>query len=177
MDKIAVFEDLFDKKIIAVLKILFRDNKKKYYLQELSREAKVPMATALRILDKLHKLEIVDVEKISRTKLYHLKENKKVEFLGTLFKVDRQIMDKFVEMIKDLPGLKSVILHGKEHPDRANVLLIGEDLDPGKVKEICAEIKEKYNFTITSLSLTETQYDQMSQMGLYSGAKKVYFER
>lgn len=177
MEELSVFEELFDKKIIAVLKTMFKESRKQFYLQELSEEAKVPMATTLRILNKLNRLEIVEISKVSRFKLYSLYDNKKVKFLASIFKMDLRIMDKFVEMAKDLPGLKKVILHGKEHNDRANVLLIGDDIDTGEIKRISAEIKEKYKYTINPLSLTEMQYEQMSQMGLYSGNKKTLLDK
>ncbi len=177
MEEISVFEELFDDKIIAVLKTLFKDSTKEFYLQELSEEAKIPMATTFRILSKLNRLEIVEITKISRFKLYKLQNNKKVKMLASVFKMELRIMDKFIEEIRDLPGLKKIILHGKEYSDRANVLLIGDELDTGEIKRICAEIKEKHKFTINPLSLTETQYEQMSQMGLYSGQKKVLMEK
>ena len=134
MEDMTVLEDLFDNKIISVLKIMFRDVKKKWYLQELSVESKVPMATCLRILEKFQKLELIDVEKVSRVKLYSLLDNKKVKFLSGIFKEDLKILDEFVERLKDLPGLKSIILHGNEYSDRANILLIGDDMDPGRIK-------------------------------------------
>lgn len=177
MEELSVFEELFDKKIIAILKTMFTDSSKQYYLQELAEEAGVPMATTLRILNKLHKLDIIEISKISRFKLYNLKDNKKVKFLASVFKTDVRIMDKFIEQIKDLAGLQKIILHGKEHQDRANVLLIGDELDSGEIKRVCAEIKEKYRFTINPLSLTKTQYQQMSQMGLYSGNKKTLLNK
>ncbi len=177
MEEISIFEELFDDKIIAILKTLFKDTGREFYLQELSEEAKIPMATTFRILDKLNKLEIVEISKISRFKLYKLKKNKKVEFLASVFKMELRIMDKFIEEVKELPGLNKIILHGKEYPDRANVLLIGDDIDSGEIKRICAKIKEKYQFTINPLSLTQSQYEQMSQMGLYSGQKKVLMEK
>jgi len=57
------------------------------------------------------------------------------------------------------------------------VLLIGNNIDAGQVKAVCAEIKEKHNFIVSPLSLTPEQYGQMSQMGLYSGTKKMLYER
>ncbi|MGM5482476.1 MAG: hypothetical protein ACQESF_03365 [Nanobdellota archaeon] len=176
MEDISIFEELFDTKIIAVIKAMFKDNKKQFYLQELSKESGVPMATTLRILNKLHKLDVVEISRISRFKLYNLKDNKKVKLLASVFKTDLRIMDKFIEMINNIPGLKKVILHGKEYNDRANVLLIGDNIDTGEVKRICAEIKEKYKYTINPLSLTDMQYEQMSQMGLYSGNKKTLLD-
>jgi len=70
-----------------------------------------------------------------------------------------------------------ILLHGEEARDRANVLLIGDDIDSGKIKEICGSIKEEHNFIISPLTLTAEQYDSMSKMGLYSGKKNILFER
>jgi len=177
MEEIQVLEELFDKKIISILKLLFADKTKEYYLQEISENSNVSMATCSRILAKLNKLEIIEIHMISRFKLYRLHDNKKVMFLSKLFKEDLKILHKFVEEIKSIESVKSVILHGKETKDKANILLIGTEIDPGKVKSVCARIKEKYDFLVSPLSLTPEQYMQMSQMGLYSGTKKLLFER
>ncbi|MBN2458039.1 hypothetical protein JXB31_02825 [Candidatus Woesearchaeota archaeon] len=177
MDEIKLLEELFDKKIIGILKQMLKDPARQFYLQELSECSGVPMATCSRILSRLNSLEIIEIRKISRFKLYSLYENKKVEFLAGLFKEEIKFLELFVERIKDLRGLRNIILHGKEQKNRANVLLIGENMDPGEIKAACAEIKEKYGFLISSLSLNHEQYEQMSQMGLYPGPKKVLYER
>jgi len=70
-----------------------------------------------------------------------------------------------------------VLLHGKQGNQRANVLIIGSDVDNAKIKEICGNIKEKYKFIISPLVLTAEQFKQMSSMGLYSGKEKVLFKR
>jgi hypothetical protein len=177
MEEVQVLEQLFDKKVIEVLKLFFRYSERQFYLQELSRESGVPIATTSRILSKLERLDILDVATISRFRLYRLKENKKVEYLAHIFKENLKIIEMFVERARSIKGITSMILHGKEQKDRASVLLIGADIDPGNVKTLCAEIKEKHNFVVSTLSLTEEQYDQMSQMGLYSGQKKVLYEK
>jgi len=176
MEELKVLEELFDNKIISVLKVFYRETGKDYYLQEISTISEVSIATCSRILARLVKLEIVELKKISRFKLYRLSESKKAKFLSKLFKEDHQIMKIFVESAKNIPGIVSIILHGKEAVDRANVLLIGESINAGSVKAVCAQIKEKYNFIVSPLSLTPEQYSQMSQMGLYSGQKKILYE-
>ena len=88
-----------------------------------------------------------------------------------------RIIEKFVEKARLISGIKTMILHGKEQKDRASVLLIGANIDPGAVKALCADTKEKYNFVVSTLSLTDEQYDQMSHMGLYSGPKKILFDK
>ena len=170
-----MLEGLFDKKVIAILKAFFQEQKKRYYLQELAKASGVSLASSSRILSKLARLDLIEVTNISRFKLYSLKENERVEFLGKIFKQDVKILDEFVVMAKDIPGIESIILHGKERSDRANILLIGENIDPGEVKALCARIKEEHGYAIAPLSLTREQYMQMSQMGLYSGQKKVLY--
>jgi hypothetical protein len=177
MEELQLLEGLFDRKLISVLRVFFRDRTKQHFLQELSRQSKVPMATCSRILYKLSRLEIIEVSKISRTKLYRLAANRKAEYLGEIFKEDLHIIKLFVSRAMGIPGVRKIVLHGKEQPDRANVLLIGHGIDHGAVKELCAEIRERYRFSISDLSLTEEQYYQMTNMGLYSGEKKLLFER
>ena len=172
MEQIHLLEKIFDPKTISVLKTMFRQNKKRY-LQEISEESGVPIATTLRILNKLEKAGVIEIEKVSRVKLYTMKDCKETEFLSSIFKEEVKILEVFIDRIRGLKGLKQVILHGKQQKDRANVLLIGEGMDAGRIKEACASIKDEFGFTINSLSLNEAQYMQMSQMGLYSGNKKI----
>lgn len=167
-----ILEELFDNKIIAVLKALINGNKEKYYLQELAETSNVPIATCLRILNKLEKLEIINVEKISRFRIYIPNQNKKMEFLVSIFKEDVKFLEIFIKEIKNLPGLESIILHGKEGKTKANLVLIGNDIDNTKILSACNMMKEKYGFMINQLTLTKSQYEQINQMGGYSGIKK-----
>jgi DNA-binding Lrp family transcriptional regulator len=176
MEELKILEDLFDTKIISILKVFFRNGNKEHYLQEVSDKSKVSMASCSRILTKLEKLEIIEIKMVSRFKLYKISDNNKAKFLSKLFKEDLKIMQKFAEHASKIEGVKTIILHGKEQKDRANVLLIGENINPGDVKALCAKIKEEEKFSISPLALTAEQYTQMSQMGLYSGTKKILWE-
>ncbi len=176
MQEQEVLEKLFDSKIIRILKALFREDKE-FYLQEIAAQSRVSMATASRILHRLENLGIVSARKVSRIRLYRAEATPAAKFLERLFKEDLQILRLFTEKASQIRGVQSIILHGKESRDKANVLLIGEDIDPGEVKGICAEIAEKHHFSISPLSLTPEQYMQMSQMGLYSGTKRLLYEK
>ena len=177
MDTGQVLEELFDRKLIAVLKVLFSDTGKLFYLQEVSKASGVPMATCSRILGKLGRLGIIEVSAISRFRLYKMSPGKKAEILARLFKQDAKVLEAFIGRARKINGVGAIILHGKQSKDRANVLLIGENIDPGEVKGLCAEIKERHNFMVSPLSLTQEQYQQMSLMGLYSGEKRVLYEK
>jgi predicted transcriptional regulator len=176
MQAIDVLTELFDKKILNILNILINDKSEGMYLGELAKAANVAPATTYRILNKLVKIELIDEIKIKKLKLYKFKRSGKSDFLYRLFKREAQVLKIFIEKIKALPGVQALVLHGEEAKDRANVLLIGNNIETGKIKEICAEINEAYNFVISPLTLTAEQYDAMSKMGLYSGKKSILFE-
>jgi len=177
MEDLKILDDLFDSKILRILKLLLADKERKFYLRELSKEARVPVATTHRTVEKLVKLGIVDRVMISRFKLYKASENDKTAFIESFIKEEKQVIKGFVNEVSKLPGVESLILHGKEQHDRANILIIGENVDSNEVKRVCSEIKERYNFTISSLSLTMDQFRQMTKMGLYSGEKKVLWKK
>ncbi len=178
MQQAEVLGELFDKKILAVLGVLVNDSGKEgLYLREIAKNAKVSNATTYRIVQKLVKLQLVNQLKIKKLKLYKFKHSSGSEFLVNMLKKDIRVLEAFISQIKDLKGVQAVLLHGEESNERANVLIIGDNVDSGKIKEICGGIKEKYNFVISPLVLAAEQFEQMSSMGLYSGKEKVLFKR
>jgi predicted transcriptional regulator len=177
MDNIEVLKELFDPKKIDVLKVFFANQEKQFYLKEISDSVKVPMASTHRILKRLVKAEIITETSISKFKVYQIAKNEKTQFLSTFIKISFKGVDEFVKRAKGIKGLRRIILHGKESDSRASILLIGDGIDDSVVKRIASEIKENHNYTITHMTLTEEQYDQMSNMGLYSGTKKLLLEQ
>ncbi|MFW5891341.1 MAG: winged helix-turn-helix domain-containing protein [Nanoarchaeota archaeon] len=177
MDEIALLRDLFDHKVIDILRLFLSNQSKQFYLKEISDSVKVPMATTHRILKSLVKSEIIKETNISKFKIYQLADNPKVKFLNSFIKESIKVVSIFVDKISHINGINRIILHGKEEKTRANILIIGQNIDVAKIKELVADIKEEYNYYISYMTLTEEQYDQMSNMGLYSGQKKLLFEK
>tara|TARA_Y100000310_G_scaffold258947_1_gene267501 strand:- start:544 stop:1083 length:540 start_codon:yes stop_codon:yes gene_type:complete len=177
IDNIKLLEELFDKKVLKVLKLFLADKDNEFYLREVAKLSKVPVASTYRIITRLTALDIIDEKKIKKFKLYKINQNKNTEFLESFIKEDKRIIEKFVELASNIPNVESLILHGTEQKDRANVLIIGENIDSNLIKNICGELKEEYNFTVSALTLAKAQFKQMSDMGLYSGKKKTLFER
>ena len=95
-----------------------------------------------------------------------------MKFLKELFYEEFDGIKNFVDLTKDIAGIQSIILHGKQQPGKANLLIIGDAVNSKRIDEICQEIKEK-NFELSFLTLTAEQYEQMAKMGLYSLEKKV----
>ncbi len=170
-------ESLFDPKLVRILRVFFQFSQKKFYLKEVSDSSGVSMATTHRLLTKLVKLNIISEIKISRFKVYQLSDNERTSFLSDFIKGSVKMTEVFVDLINDDPGIESVILVGKETESKANVIIIGEDIDTEKVKMATTELKEKYNYKVTYITMPREQYEQMASMGLYPGTKKVIFSR
>ncbi len=176
MYNINLLEELFDQKMLRILRMFIANKDNQFYLREISKQCKVPVATTSRIIDKLLKLSLIKIIKIKKFKLYQLHtDNSNIRYLESFLREEKRILDFFLDAIKSMNGIISVIQHGEVLKDRANILVIGEGIDAAELKRIVAEIKEKYKFTISYLVLTEIQFRQMSTMGLYSGKKKVIF--
>ena len=177
MSNLKILEELFDKKKLIILKFFLQNKDKKFYLRELSKETSIPIATTYRIIKKLIELNIITQIKIKKFKLYRLSQGKDIEFLESFLKEGKRVIEEFIEKTKLIPNIQSIIMHGEGTETKANMLLIGENIDSNEIKKICADINEKYNFIITTLTLTKEQFEQMSSMGLYSGKKRILFSR
>ncbi|MBN2566514.1 helix-turn-helix domain-containing protein [Candidatus Woesearchaeota archaeon] len=171
-----LLEQIFDRKMLAVLK-LFLSSAEDLYLREIAKKARVPPASTHRILKRLLALGLISQVKVKRFKLYRLIDNDSTRFLQEILKEDRHLIGLFVERVKGIAGISAIILHGKEQKDRANLLIIGEDINSDELKRQSGLIKEEYDFSISTLSLTREQFGQMSSMGLYPGQKKVIYKR
>ncbi len=177
MDSQKILEGLFDKKMLTVLKLFLKKKDQQFYLKEISKQTRVSLATTYRILNKLTELEIIEKTKIKHLKIYKLAENEKTKYLETMFEEKKTIIDEFLEQASKIAGIKTIMIYGREEKDKANLLIIGESVDNSLIREIIIKIKEKYNFSLTHLVLTETQYEQMAAMNLYPGKKEIILEK
>jgi len=175
MEPQEILTELFDNKVLNILKFFLKDETGEYYLREISRLTKVSPATTYRILNKLVALEILSVKEIKTAKLYSLQQNKSIDFLKNLVEVD--VIQFFVEQASKLENVEEILLLGNKGRTKANLLLLGTNIDTGKIKLLTGEIKEKYDYTINQMTLIREQYEQMSAMGLYPGTKKLLFRK
>ena len=177
MESEKLLENLFDRKILSVLRFFLNKRDQQFTLKEVSKSTRVPLASTYRILEKLVRLEILSKNRIKHLKLYVLNHNDKTTYLDSLLEKKKTILDEFVDALSKFEGLKEIILYGKEEKDKANVLVIGDDVRPELVREVIVDIKQKHGFTITHLVLTEDQYTQMAAMNLYPGKKQLLFQK
>ncbi len=168
---------LMDAKLVKLLEFLVNHADQEFYLREIAKQTKLPVATVFRMLNKLHSLNIVNVRQIKNTKLYSI--NKQNEKLIEVFSTKKTALEFFVEQVSKIAGVIMVIqlLSKDDKKDKANILILGSNIDPEAVKQCVVAVKQRYNFTITQLTLEPSQYKQMLDMGLYPGRKQVLYAK
>jgi hypothetical protein len=166
---------LIDHKLTAVLGVFIRNPNKEYCLNEVTNESKVPVATTHRMLRKLLKLNLIKFNKIKTLRLYSLNDTDAISYLSTLFEDSDAHINEFIEAVRNDPNIDNITQYGKETKDRVNLLVIGRNVNSEPIKANIYNIKEKYGITLNTLILEPEQYEQMSDMGLYSGRKKTLY--
>ncbi len=172
-----ILERLFDRKRLAILRLFLSDKDREFNLSEVVKQTGVPVATVSRILRKFAELGLLEVSRIRHLRLYMLAENNAVRFLERFLKEEKHILDHAVAKLSEIPQIDLIILHGRTRKDWANLFLIGNSIDNNMVKPIIAKIKDEFRFTISPLTITQEQFEQMTSMGLYSGEKRVLYRR
>ena len=172
-----IIEEFFNKKVLAILKLFLFDETGQFYLREVAKKARVPVATTFRIIKRLKELEIIEESVIKKTKLYSLSENKNTKLLAGMLEEKKSVIEEFVEAISQLEGLQMIVRHGEESKDKTNMIVIGININLPAIKEKVGEIKSKYDFNIIDLVLEPAQFNQMSSMGLFPGKKTILWEK
>lgn len=177
MEPAKLLEELFDKKTLAVLRYLSTNAEKQFYLRELAKATRVPVATVYRIVLRLVALEVIQVTRIKKMKLYSYGIGKEAKFVEQIIEVRRGAVEEFVDLCRSVDGIMQVVLHGKRQKDKANLLIIGEHVAAPALLDAASRVRESLGFNIIYLVLTPHQYDQMVDMGLYAGDRQVLLER
>jgi Fe2+ or Zn2+ uptake regulation protein len=173
----SILEEFLDAKMLSILKLFLFNEDKKYYLREISKKAKVPVATVFRYVKRLKELGVVQEEAIKKLKLYYISNNKDVDFLRSLLEEKRSAIEEFVDFTSKQVGVDAIAMHGEESRDRTNVVVIGSGIDSTAIKQKVGDIKEKLNFNIIELILDPVQFSQMSSMGFFTGKKVILWEK
>ncbi len=170
-----VLEALLPTSTIKILKLFINNEDQRYYLREIAKLTKVPPASTYRILQDLVRLELIKVDSIKKFKLYS-SNPQTGKFLTDLLQDRKSAVADFVQSVKAFDGVEMIVLHGEEVKTKANVLVIGENMDLDSIKRNALYISDKYKFNLVLLTLVPDQYNQMASMGLYPGKKKILFE-
>ena len=172
-----LLENLFDSKSLRILRMFIDDKNNEFYLREISKKSNVPVTSTFRIVAKLKELKLIDQIMVKKFKLYRLAETDNAKFLMKLLREKSRAIEEFVNIAKNIANIEEIILHGKEENKHASLILIGYNIDSGEVKRLSADVKEKYSFTISTLSLGKEQFEQMKGMDLFPRVKKLLYRR
>jgi DNA-binding MarR family transcriptional regulator len=175
MDQPELLSNLFDIKVLSILKLFMVNDQTEYYLREVAKLTRVSVSSTFRILNRLVHMELLKVREIKTAKLYSLNSGKNTEFLKAIVEVD--VVALFVEKASKAFGIDEIFLVGAKEKSKANLLVLGKDIEFDKLKQTAAEMKEKYNFMVNYMTLTREQYEQMFAMGLYPGTKKILYKK
>ena len=171
MVKKEVLAKLIDDKKAAILKVML-NSKEELYLKEIALKSQVSITSTFRILQELQGMEVLRRREWKNSKVYSCEKNEKVNFLKDLFHEELDGLGEFVSQVRGFSEIQEILLQGTKRKGKANVLLIGENIDVSKIDPVVNSLKEK-GYELSYLTLTKVQYEQMSKMGLYSGEKKV----
>lgn len=176
MEKREILEGLLEKQVLKILKVFINNADQEFYLRELAKRARVPPATTFRSLALLKKLELIKENKVKKFKFYSLHEEN-ASFLTDIIADRKSAVADFVERIKEDPQISMIVLHGKEERSKANLLIIGANVNQDAVRAAALYAKDNFGFNIIHLTLAPEQYNQMSSMGLYPGKKVILLEK
>ena len=112
MEPSQILENLFDNKILKIIKHFLKNEDKEYYLREVSRHTRVSPASTYRILNKLYAMDLLLMREIKTMKLYKLNINKNVEFIKSIMEID--VLQYFIENILRIPNIEEILLLGQK---------------------------------------------------------------
>jgi len=171
MSKREALLSLVDPKKIALLEVLLFSSEE-MYLKEIADKSHVPLASAFRLLQEFTQLGLIKKRSWKTSTIYSCENNEKVLYLKELLTDEYEGLREFVQSMSTIPEIQNIIVHGVQKKNKANVLVIGQGIEPAKIEAVREQLKQK-GFELTYLTLTPEQYEQMSKMGLYSGEKMV----
>ena len=128
MVKKEVLAQLIDDKKGAILRVLLKTSDE-LTLNEIAQQSNVSLTSTFRILQELVTMEVLARRVWKNSKVYRCHDNEKVEFLKTLFDEDIDGIAEFVKAAEDIAGVQNIIQYGNVKKGKANILLIGENIN------------------------------------------------
>lgn len=170
-------KQLFDEKKISVIQFFTRHPTTTHTLSEVVDETKLPLSTTHRILKDLTQKNILSTQEQKHLTTYYLSENEHAKYLSQLLYEQPSVLEEFVNKIRSDPGIQQVLLHGKPTDTRANIVVIGTNINKDAVNEEVANILEEHRYTISHLILEPEQFGMLESMGQFSGEKTVLYQQ
>ncbi|MDK2849988.1 MAG: Winged helix-turn-helix DNA-binding [Candidatus Woesearchaeota archaeon] len=163
-----ILADLVDDKIMRILELFAKNPNSTFYLKQISDKTDVSLTSVFRILKDLVEKGYIEEKVYGPQKLYSLSKLKKGKALLDIFSVKTNVIEIMVEYLSKVPGIERIFLYGKQKQNSANIIIIGDSLDIASIESIIARIKHEYDFDIKYITLSNSQFEQMTKIGMYS---------
>jgi hypothetical protein len=173
-----ILRDLFDEKIVRIISLFIENPEKRFSLTEVANLSKVNITTTFRILQKpLLEKNFLKTNIVGKVRFYQLDYNDKTKQLMQLLKKDSDNpLQEFINSISSHPRIRKIILESKDSSS-AKIIIIGDFIPTDKINRMIEQIKEKYNFRITYVEFSESQYLKLREFKDYNLDKKIIWER
>ncbi len=170
-----ILVDLVDEKILNILGLFAKNPGQSFYLKQIADKTGVSLTSVFRILKDLIEKGYVEEKVYGPQKLYALSKLKKGKMLLDIFSVKTNVIDLLIDFLSKLRGIDKIFLYGKQKQDSANIIIIGDALDISAIDSIVTKIKQEHNFDIKYITLSHSQFEQMTKIGMYSEQRKQVF--
>jgi DNA-binding IclR family transcriptional regulator len=80
----SILRNLIDPKVLRILDLFSKNTSKLYHLKKISLDSNVPLGTTFRIVNKLVKLNVLEIVAVNKLKLYKFSINNKTKELTKL---------------------------------------------------------------------------------------------
>ena len=172
-----VLKDLFDEKILKVIQLFVDAPQKKFFLSDVSKASGVNITTCFRILNKLSEKGFLKTSVLGKVRFYQLEYNEKTK---NLMKILNEKGDDpgqlFVSYLSSHPRTKKIILDSRENKS-ARIILVGDFIPQERITKAVEEIREKHNFRISCVEISESQYIKFKEFKDYNLDKKIIWEK
>lgn len=184
MEKVTLTRALMSEKKLEILRTLMKYPRREWSIHELSKEVKASYETTRKFVGILGKLGIVRMRKKGKMKLLKLNRNSPyLMHLKNLFKIETkpliELAKKFAERIKELSGVKCILLFGSVARGTASIdsdvdILVLTTKEVGeKVSKIASKLSAEAGKTIVPLVLKYDEFKKDYKEG-ESFAKSVF---
>lgn len=171
-----ILKSLIDDKLVKIVKLYVNNPDQEFYLREVAKKTNVSAASTHRILKKLTKKKILIKNKKKHLITYKInKKNSDIFF--NVFEDRKNAIESFKNFVKDFDRVEKVVLTDKSSKNKASILIVGSIDEKDSIRKKTIEIKEKYDFKIIHLIVSQEQYEQMDMMGMSGGNTKILYSK
>ncbi|HDP73337.1 MAG TPA: hypothetical protein ENN46_00045 [Candidatus Woesearchaeota archaeon] len=167
-----ILNDLVDEKIISILKVFVKEPSKNFYLKEISDLSKVSIATTFRLLKFFVEKKYIDEKSYGPQRLFSLSKSQKGKLIADAMSSRQKPLEVLMGYLSQVSGIIKVYLYGKVTEEAASLIILGDNVSPQAVEQAAKKLFEETGFQVKFMILSESQFEQMSKMGMYADERK-----